>query len=54
MLCAWGFTETGERVLLAICLGMREVEQDWLWLGRDLTARGLPAPQLVVCDGAPG
>ncbi len=54
VLCAWGFTETGERVLLSVCLGMREAEEDWLCLGRDLTARGLPSPLLVVCDGAPG
>ena len=54
MLCAWGFTETGERVLLSVCLGMREAEDDWLCLGRDLTARGLPSPLLVVTDGAPG
>jgi len=54
VLCAWGVSETGERVLLSVCLGMRESEQDWLALGRDLCARGLPAPLLVVCDGAPG
>jgi putative transposase len=54
VLCAWGFSETGERVLLSVCLGMREAEDDWLALGRDLTARGLPSPLLVVCDGAPG
>jgi putative transposase len=33
---------------------MRETEEDWLELGRDLTARGLPAPRLVVADGACG
>lgn len=54
VLCAWGVAETGERVLLAVSLGMRESEEDWLCLGRDLTARGFPAPLLVVSDGAPG
>ncbi|MGH2821739.1 MAG: IS256 family transposase, partial [Thermoleophilaceae bacterium] len=54
VLCAWGFSETGERVLLSVCLGMRESGEDWLALGRDLTARGLRAPLLVVSDGAPG
>ena len=54
VLCAWGFSETGERVLLSVSLGMREAEEDWLSLGRDLTARGLGAPLLVVSDGAPG
>jgi putative transposase len=54
VLCAWGFSETGERVLLSVCLGMREAEEDWTSLGRDLAARGLQAPLLVVSDGAPG
>jgi len=35
-------------------LGMRESHADWLELGRDLIARGLGAPLLVVGDGAPG
>jgi len=54
VLCAWGIAEGGERVLLSVCLGMRESEQDWRALGRDLSARGLPAPLLTVADGAPG
>lgn len=54
VLVAWGFTEDGERVLLAVMLGMRESHADWLELGRDLIARGLGAPLLVVADGAPG
>ena len=54
VLCAWGVAESGERILLAVWLGMREAEEDWLALGRDLTARGLPSPLLVVGDGAPG
>ena len=33
---------------------MREAKEDWLELGRDLIARGLAAPRLVVTDGAPG
>ena len=51
---AWGFTEAGERVLLSVMLGMRESHEDWLELGRDLIARGLGAPMLIVADGAPG
>ena len=51
---AWGFTEEGERVLLAVTLGMRESFEDWQALGRDLIARGLGAPMLIVADGAPG
>ena len=54
VLVAWGFTEDGERVLLQVMLGMRESHEDWLELGRDLIARGLGAPMLIVADGAPG
>jgi putative transposase len=54
VLVAWGFTEDGERVLLAVMLGMRESHEDWLALGRDLIGRGLGAPMLIVADGAPG
>jgi putative transposase len=54
VLVAWGFTKDGERVLLSVMLGMRESYEDWLELGRDLIARGLGAPMLIVADGAPG
>jgi putative transposase len=54
VLVAWGFTEEGERVLLSVMLGMRESHEDLLALGRDLIARGLGAPMLIVADGAPG
>jgi putative transposase len=54
VLIAWGFTEAGERVLLAVMLGMRESYEDWQALGRDLIARGLGAPMLITADGAPG
>ncbi len=39
---------------LSVMLGMRESHEDWLALGRDLIARGLGAPLLIVADGAPG
>jgi transposase-like protein len=54
VLVAWGFTEDGERVLVSVMLGMRESHEDWLALARDLIARGLGAPMLIVADGAPG
>src|SRR4051794_20883678 len=54
VLVAWGFTEDGERVLLAVMLGMRESYEDWQALGRDLIGRGLGAPMLIVADGAAG
>ena len=41
-------------MLLSVMLGMRESHEDWLALGRDLIARGLGAPMLIVADGAPG
>ena len=54
VLVAWGFTDSGERVLLSVMLGVRESYEDWQALGRDLIARGLGAPMLIVADGAPG
>jgi putative transposase len=54
VLVACGFTEQGERMLVSVMLGMRESHEDWLAGGRDLIARGLGAPLLVVADGAPG
>jgi putative transposase len=54
VLVAWGFTEDGQRMLLEVMLGMRESYEDWQALGRDLIARGLGAPMLIVADGAPG
>jgi putative transposase len=54
VLCAWGIDTDGKRVLVDVCLGMRESEEDWLHLGRGLVARGLPSALMVVADGAPG
>lgn len=54
VLCAWGITLEGRKVLLGLALGSRESYEDWLSFGRDLTARGMRAPALVVADGAPG
>ncbi len=54
VLCAWGLTLEGRKVLLGLQLGSRESYEDWLDFARDLTARGLRCPALVVADGAPG
>src|ERR1700726_1400025 len=54
VICAWGITETGARELVSVRLGARETKEDWVELGRDLISRGLPAPRLVVADGASG
>jgi putative transposase len=54
VLCAWGVDRDGKRVLVDVCLGMRESEEDWTALGRGLVGRGLRCPLMVICDGAPG
>jgi putative transposase len=54
VLVAWGITLEGQKVLLGLQLGSRESYDDWLDFGRDLTARGMRAPALIVADGAPG
>ncbi len=54
VLVAWGVTLEGQKVLLGLQLGSRESYESWLDFGRDMGARGLRAPALVVADGAPG
>ncbi|MFZ1175621.1 MAG: transposase, partial [Mycobacterium sp.] len=54
VICAWGIDEDGARQLVSVRLGARESKEDWVELGRDLIARGLAAPRMVVADGAPG
>ena len=54
VLVAWGVTLEGRKVLLGLGLGSRESYEDWLDFGRDLIARGLRPPALLVADGAPG
>jgi putative transposase len=54
VLVAWGITLEGQKVLLGLQLGSRESYESWLDFGRDLRARGMRAPALIVADGAPG
>ena len=54
VLVAWGLTLEGTKVLLGLQLGSRESYESWLDFGRDLTARGMRAPVLIIADGAPG
>ena len=54
VLCAWGITRSGEKVLLHIDLGNRESYDDWLEFLRDMINRGLPTPISITSDGAPG
>jgi putative transposase len=41
VLCAWGITLEGRKVLLGLALGSRESYEDWLGFGRDLVNRGM-------------
>jgi transposase-like protein len=54
VLVAWGLTLEGQKVLLGLQLGSRESYESWLDFGRDLVARGMRAPALIIADGAPG
>src|ERR687892_582423 len=54
VLVAWGLTLEGQKVLLGLQLGSRESYEGWLDFGRDLQARGMRAPALIIADGAPG
>jgi putative transposase len=54
VLVAWGVTLEGRKVLLGLQLGSRESYEDWLDFGRDLIARGVRPPALLIADGAPG
>jgi putative transposase len=54
VLVAWGLTLEGRKVLLGLQLGSRESYESWLDFGRDLKARGMRVPALIIADGAPG
>ena len=54
VLVCWGVTLEGRKILLGLALGSRESYDAWLAFGRDMIARGLRAPALVIADGAPG
>ncbi len=54
VLCAYGITEEGNKVLLHLALGSRESYDAWLSFLHDMTARGLAEPVLVISDGNPG
>jgi putative transposase len=54
VLVCWGITLEGRKVLLGLALGSRESYDSWLAFARDMIARGLRAPALVITDGAPG
>ena len=54
VLVCWGVTLEGRKVLLGLALGSRESYDSWLAFARDMIARGLRSPALVIADGAPG
>jgi putative transposase len=54
VLCAWGITENGRKVLLHLAPGTKEDTASSTAFFEDLKRRGLADPLLVVTDGAPG
>ncbi len=50
----WGVTVEGRKILLGLALCSRESYDSWLAFGRDMIARALRAPALVIADGGPG
>lgn len=50
ILCAYVILENGKKALLHLALGSRESYDSWLSFLRDVTARGLDEPLLVVSD----
>jgi transposase-like protein len=54
ILCAWGITEDGRKVLISLGLGNKESYECWLEFLRDMVARGMGPPVAVTSDGAPG
>jgi transposase-like protein len=54
VLAAWGIDAQGVKHLLALLPGLKESTAACIDFLRDLTARGLREPVLVVTDGAPG
>jgi transposase-like protein len=54
VLCAWGITEDGRKVLLHLAPGTKEDTASCTAFFEDLKRRGLPDPLLTVTDGAPG
>lgn len=54
VLCAYGITEEGKKVLLHLDLGSRESYDAWLGFLHDMTSRGLGESLLIISDGNPG
>ena len=54
MLVAWGIDTAGKPHLLGLVPGSSESTNAWAEFLRDMAARGLRPPLLVISDGGPG
>jgi transposase-like protein len=54
VLCAYGITEWGRKVLLHLDMGEKESYAAWLGFLYNLVDRGVTSPVLVASDGSPG
>ncbi len=54
VLCAYGITSDGKKILLHLALGEKESYPAWLSFMHDMTERGLVSPLLIIHDGNPG
>jgi putative transposase len=54
VLAAYGIREDGSKVFLHVGPGNGESHDNWLTFLREMTARSLKTPLLVISDGAPG
>ena len=54
ILCAWGVTQEGKKVLISLGLGNKESYESWLDFLRDMVDRGMGTPVAITSDGAPG
>jgi len=54
VLCAYGITSDGKKILLHLSLGEKESYSAWLSFLHEMIERGLNAPLLIIHDGNPG
>jgi putative transposase len=54
VLCAWGITRSGEKVMLHLGLGNKESLESWQDFLYSMVRRGLRVPTTITTDGAPG
>ena len=52
MLCAWGITSKGEKVMLSLSVADKESTASWVDFFNDMKNRGLRHPLLVISDGS--